>query len=1174
MSYPVLYAADATDFFSNGLGTLPDALTAVVTEERNGEFVLDLTYPLNGRRAGEIENNRIIKVDAGHKLKDQRFIIKTVTPSMDNSGNTIITVHAEHVSYLANDLAIKPNITMQDMSAEQALTMWNDGLTTPKQFTVDSDIETHNGTSWTIDKVTNARQALGGVEGSILDTWGGEYRFDNLHISLLSHRGTVSNTLLSYGRNLLSFEQENNILETYTSIYPYASLSEVVNSDSTKVYTVDGLVVDSDYRDRYPNQKVLPVDFASQFENVKVGTNPTKGDGSDDKTTVYMSVAQVQAKLKSLAQSYIKTNKVGIPKVSIKVSFIDLSKTSNYADYAPLEALDLCDEVPIRFAKLGIDTTAKISRVVWNVLLDSYDSLELGDISATLGDKLSQVEQIASNANDKADKAKSIAQTGADGKSTVFRGPDTPVANHVGDLWYKPNGEDTEMYQWDGVTWVLIVSTKDTHEIRDKVDAAMQEMADYADKINSANDNSAQALEAANIAKQTSQDAANSVGQALSDVANAQQNASDALASATTANNSIIGIKNDIDTINGKFDLVASKSDIDTLDQRVKTNELAIKGNSDALELTAKQADVDLLSGRIGTAENSIKVNAKAIEGKASASSVDELNGDLNTAKNQWIASADGFTADILKVKGDIQANAASIKATADSLKLNYSTIDDTQSWVNNQINIASDSFQVSINSIQDDVNNLALAGTNLLRNSGDPKTLDFWKEPTGRLSVTKHSFFFNSSRNLFMLSNVLATEKTFRGENIQVKPNTDYTLSFDVFNSQNVVSSDAFLIGNDASGNSVVINIVANAHYDSDRDRRVAYTFNTGNMVSGYIRFDNNGTTNSKICALYVGDIMLTEGTGKVWSPCVLDFATQTDLSVTNGQIDLMVKKGEIVSRINASTEGVLIQGDKVRITGQTVIDNAVIKSTMIDTIDASKITAGILDAANVHIINLDVSNLVGDTTNFVQSAWNAVSKFVTIDGTGIKIGAGQGVLSLNSTGMNILDQYNGEDMGSISASHWLTNDAMNGLSFNLNSKAEYMAWAYRKDTTSPYTPALTYFPRLDTAKGAGMTKGFNFDDDVAIRGALKGDGNASNYLALGAAKVGASDNFITIMNSNRQAGFVFGNTEMYLIGMDNSVFHLSKIIQGLEKLVGNKFIIPLELDGEGIKTYTVMEF
>ena len=74
MSYPVLYESNATDFFSNGLGTLPDALTATVTEERNGEFVFDMTYPLHGSRAGQIKNNRIIKVDAGHLLKDQRFV--------------------------------------------------------------------------------------------------------------------------------------------------------------------------------------------------------------------------------------------------------------------------------------------------------------------------------------------------------------------------------------------------------------------------------------------------------------------------------------------------------------------------------------------------------------------------------------------------------------------------------------------------------------------------------------------------------------------------------------------------------------------------------------------------------------------------------------------------------------------------------------------------------------------------------------------------------------------------------------------------------------------------------------------------------------------------------------------------------------------------------------------
>ncbi|KRN88204.1 phage tail spike protein [Ligilactobacillus acidipiscis] len=704
MSYPVLYESNATDFFSNGLGTLPDAITATVTEERNGEFVFDVTYPSHGRRAGQIKNNRIIKVDAGHLLKDQRFVVKTVTPTMDNSGKTIIAVHAEHVSYKSNDFAIKPQLSISDMTAEQALNFWNENLTTPNQFTVDSDINTHNSTSWSIDKVQSARQALGGVEGSILDVWGGEYRFDNLHISLLSKRGTVSNTLLAYGRNITSFEQEQNIINTYTSIYPYFISSDNTNSDPT-IYTIDGLTVNAPNADKFPNQKVLPLNMANYLGDIKIGSKPS--DNSADDKTEYISVSELKSRMKSQAQKYIKDNDIGIPKVSIKVSFIDLSKTSNYVDVAPLEELDLCDNVPIRFPDLDIDTTAKVSRVIWNVLTDSYDSLELGDISATLGEAIAEIDHKANEAQKSADKANTM-QIGADGKSTVFRGPNTPTANHIGDLWYKPNGQDTEMYQWDGVTWAFVISTKDTHEISDKVEKAQEEAAEAKqrarDAVNTANQAIADAgfaTDTADTAKQIAEDTKKDVVTANSDSATALDNAKTALNKANQAVN----------------DVASGKTDISNIQDKVNTINSSLSGVSD--DLNTAKADLKKFSDTaVKNGKDIVSINKDV-----SSIKIDSANTKGNVSQLQQTATK--LSSDITDAQGNIsrlQQKADSISSTVGTLKTGLDGTNKTVKSQGTQITQNATALKSKANKTDVDAvtNRVTTAETNISQNTED----------------------------------------------------------------------------------------------------------------------------------------------------------------------------------------------------------------------------------------------------------------------------------------------------------------------------------------------------------------------------------------------------------------------------------------------------------------------
>lgn len=422
MSLPILYEANETNFSHLGLGVLRDTTEALVTEERNGIFEMEMKYPVDGDLFEELKLDRLVKVDANPNLKDQRFKIIRISKPTDG----IVTVYLEHVSYLTQDLPLKPEVNYSGQ-AQTALNIWASNIVDDHPFTVYSDVTTNGSGKWTIDKVDNARRALGGVQGSILDSYGGEYRFDNYRISLLNQRGSDDGVLIAYGKNLIDLTQEEEITNTYTSIYPY---SMIRNEDGTEtLLTLPEYYVDSEHVENYARRKIFPVDFTE-----------------DEITT--------ESALRSRAERYIRDNGVGIPKVNLKVKFVDLAKTLDYEHLQLVENIDLCDWVTIYFEKLGVRQRAKVIKVVWNGLLDRYDEIEVGESRASLSDSIgATVDGKLAPINEQLH----TVQVAANGKNRVYRGATEPQEGmQANDLWYRPVGEgEIEMYQFDGTVWRL-----------------------------------------------------------------------------------------------------------------------------------------------------------------------------------------------------------------------------------------------------------------------------------------------------------------------------------------------------------------------------------------------------------------------------------------------------------------------------------------------------------------------------------------------------------------------------------------------------------------------------------------------------------------------------------------------------------------------------------------------
>lgn len=345
---PILFPSTATEFKTQGLGVLTDAISCTVNEERNGAFELTMQYPDTGVHFGEITDRCIIYAIPSPYRAPQPFRIYRITRPMDG----IIMVYAQHITYDLSGVPLNPFTAINAPDALSKLSL-NAAVDSPFNFWTDKSTVA----SFAVSTPSSTRSVLGGSSGSILDVYGGEYEWDGFTVRLYGHRGYDNGVVISYGKNLTDIEQDRNISNVATGIYPYWT-----NAEGALV-TCDPKIVNAP--GTYDFTRVVPVDFSNDFE-----AQPTP--------------AQLQAR----AEKYVEDNKIGIPKTSITASFVQLEQFPEYEDLALLEKCDLCDTVTIRYPQLGVEAKAEIVKIETDVLLERYNSVEIGDVRTNIADTI------------------------------------------------------------------------------------------------------------------------------------------------------------------------------------------------------------------------------------------------------------------------------------------------------------------------------------------------------------------------------------------------------------------------------------------------------------------------------------------------------------------------------------------------------------------------------------------------------------------------------------------------------------------------------------------------------------------------------------------------------------------------------------------------------------------
>lgn len=348
---PVLFAPTATEFTTNGLGKLSDAASCTVKETRNGAFELTLKYPIEGIHYAEIQQRSIILAKPNPVDLAQPFRVYRISKPI----NGLVTVYAYHISYDLTGIPVSP---YSAASVQAALAGFSTNAVAANPFTFWSDM-TSSG-DFTVKSPASVRSLL----PTMLEVYGGEYKYDKYTVRLYQQRGVNRGVTIRYGKNLTDLKQDENCSNVYTGVYAYYSGGNGIVETSPKVTPAPGT---------YDYTRVLPLDLTAEFKE-----------------------APTAEALRAAAQEYINSHNIGVPDVSLNVSFVQLEQTQEYKDLALLERVELCDTVTVIFERLGVNATAQVTSTVYNVLIDAYDSVTIGNVRKNVAMTIAeQAQEIA-----------------------------------------------------------------------------------------------------------------------------------------------------------------------------------------------------------------------------------------------------------------------------------------------------------------------------------------------------------------------------------------------------------------------------------------------------------------------------------------------------------------------------------------------------------------------------------------------------------------------------------------------------------------------------------------------------------------------------------------------------------------------------------------------------------
>lgn len=361
-----LFRGSETDFEHNEW-ILSETIKAIVTEDLDGNFELDLEYPLFDKKglSKYLIRGNIISCSVGDERKEQLFVIRKFNK---NTKSRRITVYAQAIARTKLSINFVPGCEIKNKTRKQAI----------KQI-LDNCIELHGLSVGNLDNNTNTSINMGiddstgeiidyldteekspldcliDDKNSIKEAYGGELRYDNFIIDMVDQRKADTTFYISSGKNLEELENEIDEISD-----DFATALIMVSQDELHL---PEYVIKSPNFNKYSE---------GHYKLVRCDDIQLIDDSQEAIEIVY-------AQLRERAAEMFNEDKIDVPKLNYKINFIELQNTEEFKHVEGLQKAYLGNTVEVYYPKIEVTATERIIKTKFNVLKNKYEEIEIGE---------------------------------------------------------------------------------------------------------------------------------------------------------------------------------------------------------------------------------------------------------------------------------------------------------------------------------------------------------------------------------------------------------------------------------------------------------------------------------------------------------------------------------------------------------------------------------------------------------------------------------------------------------------------------------------------------------------------------------------------------------------------------------------------------------------------------
>ena len=350
---PILYEKNTRVFSGGGICRLSEALKWTVKEVLNGEFELEMSYPAAGENFQEIMTDRVIFAKPNPFERPQAFTIYAVTKPLQGK----VKIYAEHVSHKMLKITVAP---FHAKNIKEALTAVDNAVVGTNPFRIETALDEVNEINSNIP-----RSLRNAIYGRIMSLYGGEIKFDNYYAEIVGRRGSNKGFSIRYGKNLLDFNQKEDVSRIYDSVYPYYFAQDPEDEEDFEYVELPEKII----KIGETAERTMPLDLTGEFQE----------EPDEDE-------------LREAAERYIEEHDINKGSFSVNINFAILSQTEEYKDRIPPEQVELGDDVSIYIPQRGVTVKSRIVKTIYDGKRDRYESVTVGEIERDIVDSIAGVQ--------------------------------------------------------------------------------------------------------------------------------------------------------------------------------------------------------------------------------------------------------------------------------------------------------------------------------------------------------------------------------------------------------------------------------------------------------------------------------------------------------------------------------------------------------------------------------------------------------------------------------------------------------------------------------------------------------------------------------------------------------------------------------------------------------------